>query len=168
VALRADLRNPQPQAREEISAKVLRPPSDWESRTFLGVPGVVWSVSSDTCATGRLSAPDNVAYDHCHREFVFRQPRDERELAAVMSADSEEVYSCYRYDGLARWTPAAFDAWVQDMEVIVGYLRDALAKDLEPEQAQGLRLYDDYLSSADFRTYLVHFDRYLRSRAVQT
>lgn len=90
-------------------------------------------MSSDTCATGRLSAPDNVSYDHHYREFVYRQPTNESELAAVMSADSEEVFSCYRFDGLSRWTHDAMRAWMEDMDVVLGYVRDTLSADPDPE-----------------------------------
>lgn len=164
LALRAELRNPNPQARAHISAKVDQPPTDWDRRTILSVPGIVWSVSSDTCATGRLSAPDNIAYDHYYREFVYRQPRNDAELAAIMSADSEEVFACYRFDGLTRWTHAAFGAWVEDMDVVVGYTRDTLARDPEPEIAESLREYETYLMSPDFKTYLEAFGSYLHDR----
>lgn len=76
VALGAELRNPHPSAREWLLEQIDRPPADWDERCVLTVPGVVWTISSGTRATGRLSAPDNVAYGDCHREFVFRQPRD--------------------------------------------------------------------------------------------
>jgi hypothetical protein len=69
VALGAELRNPHPLARTWLLEKIDRPPTDWDQRAVLTVPGMVWTVSSDTCATGRLSAPDNVAYDDSYREF---------------------------------------------------------------------------------------------------
>jgi hypothetical protein len=162
LARRADLRNPI--ARPEIRRKIAQPPTDWDERTILSVPGVIWSVSSDTCATGRLSAPDNIAYDHYWREFVFRQPRNEAELAAIMSADSEEVFSCYRFDGLTRWTYPAFGAWVQDMEVVVGYIRHTLGSNVEPELAQSLQEWEAYLDSPEFKTYLADFGAYLHDR----
>lgn len=164
LALRADLRNPNPQARLAISAKIAQPPTDWDRRTILTVPGIVWSVSSDTCATGRLSAPGNVVYDHYYREFVYRQPTNEGELAAIMSADSEEVFACYRFDGLSRWTHAAFGAWVEDMDVVVGYVRDTLSADPEPEIAESLGAYVSYLTSPDFKAYLGAFGDYLHGR----
>jgi hypothetical protein len=164
LALRAELRNPNPQARLSISAKVAQAPTDWDRRTILSVPGIVWSVSSDTCATGRLSAPDNIAYDHDYREFVYRQPNNEAELAAIMSADSEEVFACYRFDGLSRWTHPAFGAWVEDLEVVVGYIRHTLGAAPEPEIAEGLQAYESYLMSSDFKAYLGAFGEYLNER----
>lgn len=155
VALAAELRNPHPSARRWLLDKLDRPPTDWDERAILTIPGVVWTVSSDTCATGRLSAPDNVAYDHWYREFVFRQPRDPAELGAVMSADSEEVFACYRFDGLARWTSRSVAAWHEDSEVVLGYARQALAETGEdPELQQCLGDYVTYLESSELGEYI--------------
>ena len=147
LALRAEPRNPNPQARLEITAKVAEPPTDWERRTILTVPGIVW-----------------VAYDHFYREFVYRQPCNETELAAIMSADSEEVFACYRFDGLTRWTYEAFQAWVGDMDVVVGYVRHTLVGDPEPEVAESLGQYETYVQSNDFKAYLAAFGGYLHER----
>lgn len=155
VALGAKLRNPHPSARTWLLEKIDEPPTDWDERAVLTIPGVVWTVSSDTCATGRLSAPDNVAYDHWYREFVFRQPRDAAELGAVMSADSEEMFACYRFDGLERWTSRSVAAWHEDVEVVLGYARHALAEtaeDLELQQCLGS--YVSYLESEEFGQYI--------------
>ncbi len=115
----------------------------------------MWTVSSDTCATGRLSAPDNVAYDGYCREFVFRQPRDAAELGAVMSADSEEVFACYRFDGLDRWTSRSVAAWREDVEVVLGYARHALAATAEdPELQRCLGGYVSYIESEEFGQYI--------------
>jgi hypothetical protein len=161
IAMRAELRNPNPNARMWIRAKIDEPPSDWDERTILTVPGVVWSVSSDTCATGRLSGPENVAYDHYWREFVFRQPRNEAELASIMSADSEEVFACYRFDGLSRWTSRSVGAWMEEMDVVLGYVRWTLSTEPDSEMAIGLRQYETELTSPEFRHYLGEFRRFL-------
>jgi len=154
VALEAELRNSHPSARDRLLEKVDRPPADWDERSFLTIPGVVWTVSSDTCATGRLSAPDNVAYDN-YREFVFRQPRSAAELGAVMSAESEEMFACYRFDGLDRWTSRSVGAWHEDSHVAVGYARDVLAKTTDdPELQECLGAYVSYLESDEFRQYI--------------
>ena len=152
IARHAELRNPNPMARQQVQDKVEQPPTDWDERAILTVPGMVWSVASDTCETGRLSAPDNIAYDHYGREFVFRQPRDETELAAIMSADSEEVFSCYRFDGLSRWTSKSVSAWAQDVEVVLGYVRYVLRTEPDSEILASLRQYETYLTGTEFRT----------------
>lgn len=164
VALHARLRNPQPSARVSIQSKIEHPPSDWDERTVLTVPGIVWTVSSDTCATGRLSAPKNVAYDHYYREFVFRQPANEVELGAIMSAESEEVFACYRFDGLSRWTSRSVRAWIEDMEVVLGYVRHVLSTDANAEIVDGLMQYQAYLTSSGFRDYIGEFQLELRTR----
>lgn len=164
VALHAPLRNWHPSAKDWLLGKVDHPLEDWDTRAFLTVPGIIWTVSSDTCATGRLSAPENVAYDHHYREFVFRQPRDEAELAAIMSADSEEVFGCYRFDGLNRWTSLSLAAWVADKEVIVGYLRHVLAAGDNSEIHDCLRQYEAYLAGPEFSSYLRDFGQHLENR----
>ncbi|MFI1464645.1 hypothetical protein [Nocardia carnea] len=164
VALRASLRNWHPSAQDWLLGKIDHPLDDWDTRAFLTVPGVVWTVSSDTCATGRLSAPENVTYDHRYREFVFRQPRDEEELAAIMSADSEEVFGCYRFDGLNRWTSLSVAAWVDDKAVIVGYIRHVLATGGNSEILDCLGQYEAYLASPEFDAYLRDFGQYLAAR----
>lgn len=154
VALGANLRNPHPSARGWLLEKIDRPPTDWDERAVLTIPGVVWTVSSDTCATGRLSAPGNVSYDHVHREFVFRQPRDAAELGAVMSADSEEVFACYRFDGLEWWTSRSVAAWHEDIDVVIGYARHAFGETEDSELRQCLIAYASYLESDEFRHYI--------------
>jgi hypothetical protein len=154
AARRAPLGNPLASARARILEKVEHPPSDWDERAFLTVPGPVWTVSSDTCATGRLSAPRNVAYDATYREFVFRQPADETELASIMSADADEVFGCYRFDGLARWTSPGVAAWHADLDVVLGYVRHVLAMAPDAEVADGLREYEGHLRSQDLADYL--------------
>lgn len=155
VALEADLRNPHHSARDWLVAKIDRPANDWDERTVLTVPGIVWTVGSDTCATGRLSAPDNVAYDTLYREFVFRQPRDAAELGAVMSADSEEVFACYRFDGLDRWTARSVAAWYEDCHVLVGFALHALDQTRDdPELQRCIGEYAAHLESDDFARYI--------------
>lgn len=155
VALQAELRNPHRSARDWLLEKLDRPPADWDERAVLTIPGVVWTVSSDTCATGRLSAPANVAYDDYYREFICRQPRDAAELGAVMSADSEEVFACYRFDGLERWTSRSVAAWQEDSTVFVGYARHVLAENSEdPELQTCLGGYVAYLESDEFGQYI--------------
>lgn len=162
VAKRARLANQHPDAKRRLVDKLKKPPSDWDCRTPYTVPGLVWTVGSDTCMTGRLSAPDNIAYDPFGREFVYRQPHDESHLAAIMSADSEEVFACYRFDGLERWTRPSLDAWFERHDVIVGWLHHCLATEDEGEIADSLRASHDYLVGDEFPTYVAAFRELLR------
>lgn len=161
VAERAHLRNPLASARASLRDKIKQPPNDWDERAVLTVPGIVWTVSSDTCATGRLSAPENVAYDHFYREFVFRQPANEGELGAIMSAESEEAFGCYRFDGLARWTSRSVGAWMEDMDVVLGYVGHVLSTETDAEIVDGLKRYAAYLTNSEFKDYLGDFRRSL-------
>ena len=164
VAQRATLANFHVDAKGWLLDKVRRPVGDWDSRAFCTVPGLVWTVSSDTCMTGRPSAPANIAYDEFGREFVYRQPTNEAELAGVMSADSEEVFACYRFDGLERWTVGAFDAWLQDRSVITGWMEHCLTSEQDGEIRAGLKAALAYQTSDEFRDYLAAFDALLRER----
>lgn len=155
VASRAQLTNPHPDANGWLQAKIRQPPDDWDLRATYTVPGLVWTVESDTCGTGPPVAPRNVAFDAHYREFVYRQPVDEDELVAVMSADSEEVHSCYRFDGLERWTVPSLDAWCNfTHELVVGWLRYELATQTEDDPVEGWSDACDYLTSAEFREYV--------------
>jgi hypothetical protein len=42
-----------------------------------------------------------------------------------MSAESEEVFACYRFDGLERWTSESVAAWHEDSVAVLGYARHA-------------------------------------------
>lgn len=166
VAERATLANPHPDAKGWLLDKVRQPPGDWDSRTFHSVPGLVWTISSDTCMTGRPSAPKNIAYDDLGREFVFRQPANEFELAGVMSADSEEVFACYRFDGLERCTVQAVDAWFEDHTLIIGWLRHSLTTVDDGETRDSLSVANEYLTSDALRDYVAAFKELLLARGV--
>ncbi|MFD9722183.1 hypothetical protein [Streptomyces sp. NPDC059076] len=48
----------------------------WEDRLWLNVPGPSYGRETDTCWTGRLSAPAHVLYGGKHlSEYVYRQPK---------------------------------------------------------------------------------------------
>lgn len=71
-----------------------------------------------------------------------------------MSADSEEVFACCRFDGLERWTSRSVAAWHEDIEVVLGS-RHALGKTGDdPELQLCLGGYVSYLESDEFRYYI--------------
>lgn len=80
-----------------------------------------------------------------------------------MSADAEEVLSCYRFDGLERWTSASFGAWFSTHDVVVGWVSHLLATETEREIVDSLRDCHDYLTSDAFRQYAVAFREFLAS-----
>ncbi|MEU3563802.1 ferredoxin [Kitasatospora sp. NPDC006786] len=88
----------------------------WAERNWRNVPGPFYGAATDSMATGRLDAPHHIAYDDDFgggfgTEFVYRQPMDEAETEAVVSAACLELYSGYGWDGDEHWTPATVRAW---------------------------------------------------------
>jgi hypothetical protein len=136
-----------------VASLIDNPPDDWDSRGPLNVPGLVWIAESDTCLTGRLDAPRNIAYDEFGAEFVFRQPRTKAELAQVMRAASADPFEAYRFDGFAQWTYASASAWFNETHVITGWLERMLAVTHPREIRDGAVAALDYLGSADLDAY---------------
>jgi hypothetical protein len=83
----------------------------FHERNPLNVPGMFYGAATDSCDTGPAEAPDNVALDPNAQEFVFRQPRDERELKRVFNACRVECFDGYGTDGNEHWTPALVRQW---------------------------------------------------------
>lgn len=154
LARNAPLTNPQDRARDELVAKLSDAQGDFASRIDWHVPGLVYGVESDTCMTGREVAPANIAYDEYGAEFIFRQPRDESELVAVLGADSVEVYGCYRFDGLEQWTEQLVRHWITNVPAIEARLDLAMESSDIPEIAAGARAYRSYLASDEFARYV--------------
>lgn len=138
-----------------VASLIDKPPDDWDARGLLNVPGLVWITESDTCGTGRLEAPDNIAYDEFGAEFVFRQPRTEAELAQVMRAAWADPFDAYRFDGFARWTYASASAWFNQVHVVTGWLERMLTVSHPREIREGAVAALEYLKSADFEAYRV-------------
>lgn len=80
-------------------------------RNPLNVPGMFYGAMTDTCGTGPIEAPRNVALDHDGQEFVFRQPHTVNELSDCFSACWAECFDGYGTDGSSWWTPALVRAW---------------------------------------------------------
>ena len=162
VAERAKLSNTHPDAGPSLIKKLHKPPSDWEERIQHDVPGLVWTVASDTCMTGRPNAPDNIGYDEYGAEFVFRQPRNEAELVGIMRADSEEVFACYRFDGVDRWTANLVDCWHNNtVHVITGWLRDLHLRERGTALGESAHAYLTFLRSEEFKEYLLGLEAFL-------
>ncbi|WP_251064088.1 ferredoxin [Streptomyces sp. ISL-44] len=90
-------------------------PDQWGERNWRNVPGPFYGAGTDNCWTGRDCAPDNVMYDgEYNQEFVYRQPRDERETYAVLCAAECDPMAGYAGDGDAHWTPELVRDWWRD------------------------------------------------------
>ncbi|MFJ8745823.1 ferredoxin [Embleya sp. NPDC127516] len=78
---------------------------------------------TDTCWTGRLSAPDHVLHGgEYFTEYLYRQPRSAAETALLVEAAECEVFGAYGCDGDTHWTPAAVRDWWRDRGRITRYL----------------------------------------------
>jgi hypothetical protein len=81
-----------------------------------------------------------------------------------MSADSEGVFACYRFDGLERWTSESVAAWHQDVDVVRGYARHTLATTPDdPELQECLGAYVDCLETEEFGQYIGALRRHLEA-----
>jgi hypothetical protein len=140
-------------------------PDSWASRAMANVPGLAYTVGTDTCMCGPTHAPANVTCDEYGREFVFRQPRDDAELRALSAAADAEVFAGYRFDGLRRWTLPALHAWRDDQNVLEGWLHHRIASEDE-EDAKAAQAHLDYLASEEFTAYIARFQRYLETGRV--
>lgn len=59
----------------------------WAQKLWLNVPGPFYTGETDTCWTGRLSAPRHVLYGGPHlAEFVYRQPKTPEEVDCLVDA----------------------------------------------------------------------------------
>ncbi|MFD8953673.1 hypothetical protein ACFV0B_33020 [Streptomyces xanthophaeus] len=125
----------------------------WEERLWLNVPGPFYTAVTDTCWTGRLHAPDNVLHAAaCESvEYVFRQPRDPREVRNVVAAADAESFGEYACDGDLRRTPSAVRQWWAERARVAGHLEGALE-----EFGRGRDRYEDdaVVGVLDFRAYL--------------
>jgi hypothetical protein len=156
----------------EVGVYLRSSDQEWKERTRLSAPGPVWVVESDTCATGRLEAPDNVGYDEDCCEFVYRQPRDERELKDVLRAAAADPFDAYRFDGLARWTYDDALDWYDSRHTLLEVLERPNPGDAElpagillssdDEVAAGMRAASAHYRSAEFHTAMAEVLDYLR------
>ncbi|MEV0992791.1 ferredoxin [Streptomyces sp. NPDC049949] len=83
---------------------------EWANRNWRNVPGPFYGADTDCMQFGRDHARDHVAFDDFH-EFVFRQPVNERETEALVTAAGWELYNNYAWDGDDHWTPEGVRAW---------------------------------------------------------
>ncbi|MFJ7273500.1 ferredoxin [Kitasatospora sp. NPDC098663] len=133
----------------------------WEDRLWLNVPGAFYGGETDTCRTGRISAPQHVLYGGEYlTEYVYRQPRNPAEAARLVEAADCDPFLGYGCDGDVRWTPEAVREWWRDRDRITYYLsgQDWDGIDwAEQGVAAAVRDYTSYIAgdlAADLRIYL--------------
>lgn len=130
----------------------------WEKRNWRGIPGICYTGETDTCLTGRIEAPDNVLYDEGGSEFIFRQPRNEAELKAVIRAGMVDPFDEYGFDGHRRWNLASIRDWWRQRQRIFNWIAgNGLNPHLYAEQSDAM---------LDFQLYMVSgAERFLQSFA---
>ncbi|NEC49707.1 hypothetical protein G3I18_14140 [Actinospica acidiphila] len=80
----------------------------WGDRLWLNVPGPFHGGETDTCRTGRVSAPRHVLYGGQYvTEYVYRRPRTPAETARLVEAAAHDPALGYGCDGDSHWTPVA-------------------------------------------------------------
>ncbi|MFF3537905.1 ferredoxin [Streptomyces sp. NPDC002466] len=133
----------------------------WDDRLWLNVPGPFYGGETDTCRTGRLSAPQHVLYGGEYlTEYVYRQPRTPAETARLVEAADQDPFLGYGCDGDSRWTPDAVREWWRGRGRITRYLSAHDWDDMDwAEQgvAAAVRDFADYIAGplpGDLRIYL--------------
>jgi hypothetical protein len=112
---------------------------------------------------GPLEAAGNVACDREGQEFVWRQPRTEKEVAAVKEAAYSEPFGGYACDGDEHWTPDLVRQWWAGREEVRAAVRAAQAElvwaadpNLYAREQKCLADYLAYLDDA-LEEYLRHY-----------
>lgn len=98
-------------SRRPATLDSLRCEGAFERRYWYNTPGPYYCSDTDHVLTGQLSAPHNVLFDQYELEFIFRQPRNERELENIQLAADLDLFRGYHSDGNAHWTPLKVKEW---------------------------------------------------------
>ena len=141
----------------------------WAEKHWLNVPGPFYTGETDTCWTGRLSAPRHVLYGgEYYNEFVYRQPKTRAEVQCLLSAAEDDPFDGYDCDGDSRWTTEAVRAWWSERrqveEHVAVLLAEWTAEDAdryEVEAADGARDFLAYLAGdleTDLRAYIFRLE----------
>ncbi|GAA3673677.1 hypothetical protein C8D88_119100 [Lentzea atacamensis] len=141
----------------------------WALKHWLNVPGPFYTGETDTCWTGRQSAPRHVLYGgEYQNEFVYRQPKTKAEVECLLSAADDDPFDGYAYDGDSRWTPDAVRAWWDQrgqVEEHLAALIDEWTADGNSyalDAAEGARDFLAYLAGdlrTDLRAYLFRLEQ---------
>jgi hypothetical protein len=142
----------------------------WAEKHWLNVPGPFYTGQTDTCWTGRMSAPRHVLYGgKYYNEFVYRQPKTRADVECVFAAAQDDPFDGYEFDGDARWTPEAVRAWWRERdrveEHMLALIDEWSTADAHPamlEAAEGARDFLAYVSGeleADLRAYIFRLEQ---------
>jgi len=148
----------------------------WEERNWRNVPGPIYGAETDSCWVARTFAPGNAVYEHeTGQEFLYRQPRDEDELLAVLAGAWADPFGGWAADGDSHWTVQAVRDWWQDRDRVSEWIKRDLRAitaddrrevpaivEVMDDFAAGLRAYQSYLDGpleADLRVYMFWLDQ---------
>jgi hypothetical protein len=95
---------------------------------------------------GQPVAPANIAFTETWQEFVWRQPRDDAEIDAVIEAARQDPFGGYGRDGSDHWTPDLVAAWWEGRHARRPLTEQAVAnlREYAPDRADE---YWDYATS---------------------
>jgi hypothetical protein len=127
----------------------------WQQRNWLNVPGPIYAGLTDTCLIGRLEAPNNVLYDENGQEFIFRQPRNRRELSQVVLAAAIDPFGGYACDGNEHWNSKLIRDWWSRKGDLVNWIGQQLknpefqthADFVEQNQLRALQDFQDFVQT---------------------
>ncbi|WP_170172680.1 hypothetical protein [Hymenobacter rigui] len=125
----------------------------WSEKHPFNFPGPFYTDHSDTCGTGIIEAPNNVANDADGREFVFRQPHSYQDLVDVLSAAAVEVLDSYAANGNECWTYAACRDWWRNRSELLAALSDPATIRSNNGQAEAYAAYLAGDAETDLRRY---------------
>jgi hypothetical protein len=125
----------------------------WQQRHPFNFPGPFYTGESDSCGTGIVEAPKNVMNDAYCREYVFRQPKNFKELLRVLDAAAVEVFDSYSSNGNDYWTYDACKEWWSNRAQLIVALRDEELLKMNEGQAQAYTNYLNGEAELDLRRY---------------
>jgi hypothetical protein len=115
-----------------ITREIHRLEGKWEFVNWLNVPGPFYGAFTDTCCDGTALAPLSVLADLNGQEFVFRQPRNSRELNSLLDAAIIEPFGGYGWDGNHHWTLSSILEWYRrkdEMMALMGQIKEEIVND---------------------------------------
>jgi hypothetical protein len=134
---------------------------EWTEHNVLNVPGAFYGAETDTTGEGPDLAPASVALDLLGQAFLWRQPRNDEEIHAVMTAASSDPLGGYGWNGDTSWTPDLVAAW-WDGRRSRTRITDALAGEIRrvsPERADEFWEYSTSGAGPDLERYSTYLER---------
>jgi len=139
---------------------------NWSQCNWMNTPGPIYGGDTDTCGTGIVIAPNNVALDPESQEIVFRQPVNLYELKQVVEAADCDPFAGYGCDGNMYWTYQKIKEWSKCKNELKQFLEQEYSEQIKKirERDYTKHFYFCYLSR--WKEYVENgLDQYLRAYA---